>query len=83
MRYFNKGALSENKGALLRNKGALLENKEPLSRRVFLLGLQIVFAVILATQGQLVVLQIGQHLLQLEEEAFARLVAVGKHVKFS
>ena len=46
-----------------------------------LLGLQIVLAEILAPNGQLVVLQMGQDLLQLEEEAFAWLVAVGIHVE--
>ena len=63
------------------NKDALLGDKKGLSGRVSLLGLQIVLAEILAPNGQLVVLQMGQDLLQLEEEAFAWLVAVGIHVE--
>ena len=42
---------------------------------------RIPLAHILAAHGQLVVLQRGQHLLELHEEAFARSVAVGIHVE--
>ena len=42
---------------------------------------QIVLAEVLAAQGQLMVLQAGQVALQLQEEALARLVAVGVHVE--
>ena len=63
------------------NKDALLGDKDGLSGRVSLHGLQIVLAEILAPNGQLVVLQMGQDLLQLEEEAFAWFVTVGIHVK--
>ena len=38
--------------------------------------------VVLATQRQLVMFQIGQQLLELEEEAFAWFVTVWKHVEF-
>ena len=44
----NNPPLFQNKRALLHNKEGLLEDKEPLLRRVSLLGLQIVFAVVLA-----------------------------------
>ena len=43
---------------------------------------EVKFAEIFASQGQLMMLQIGQNLLQLEEEPFAGLIAVGKHMKF-
>ena len=46
-----------------------------------LLICQIVLAEILAAEGQLVVLQMGQDLLELEEKSFAWLVAVGVHVE--
>ena len=44
---------------------------------------EIEFAVVLTVGWQLVVFEVGQHLLQLEEEALAGLVAVGIHVIFS
>lgn len=43
---------------------------------------QIILAEILASWGQLVVYQRGQNLLELQEEAFARSIPVGKHVPF-
>ena len=43
--------------------------------------LEIVVAEVLAGGGQLVVLEVGNDLLQLQEELFARQVAVGKDVK--
>ena len=42
---------------------------------------QVVVAEILAVGWQLVVLQRGQDLLQLQEEALARRIAVGVHVE--
>ena len=78
---FNKGSLFQNKGALLGNKDGLLEDKEPLLRRVFLLGLQIVFAEIFAVGREVVVDEVGEDFLQLEEESLAWFVAVGEHVE--
>ena len=46
-------------------------------------GFHIALAEVLAPCGQLMVHQRGQLLLQLEEQPFARLVAVGVHVVFS
>ena len=54
---------------------------------IILLFLEIIreikLAIILATRWQLMVLEVGQNLLQLEEEAFAWLVMVGVHVEGS
>ena len=41
------------------------------------------FAKVFAPLGQLMMLQIGQDLLQLQEESLARHIAVGKHVEVS
>ena len=41
---------------------------------------EVEFAVVLAVPGQLMVYQIGQHLLQLEEEPLARSVTIGEHL---
>ena len=57
-----------NKGMLLRDKGMLL--------LAF-----VVVAEVLAAGRQLVMHQGGQHLAQLQEEPFARRVAVGVHVE--
>ena len=57
-----------NKGMLLRDKGMLL--------LAFVVG-----AEVLAAGRQLVMHQGGQHLAQLQEEPFARRVAVGVHVE--
>ena len=43
--------------------------------------LQIVLAEVLAIEGQLVVHQTGQDLLQLKEESFARRVVVRPHLE--
>ena len=42
---------------------------------------QIVLAKVFAAKRQLVVHQRGQHLLQLQEQSFARLIAIGVHVE--
>ena len=44
-------------------------------------GREIVVREVLAARRQLVVHELGQHLLQLHEEPFARRIAVGVHVK--
>ena len=41
---------------------------------------EVVVAEVLAVGWQLVVLERGQHLLQLQEESLAGLIAIGKHV---
>ena len=43
----------------------------------------IILAEVLATEWELVVLEVGKNLLELEEETLARLVAVGIHVEGS
>ena len=47
------------------------------------MGAQVVFAEVFAALWQLMMLQIGQHFLELEEEAFAGFVVIGEHVEFS
>lgn len=63
------------------HKTELFQNKRPLL--IFNFQFNKVFREVLTSQRQLMMRQIGQHLLQLQEEAFARFVTVGVHVKFS
>ena len=66
----NDGLFDDNAGLFLRKKlWEIMEN------------FQIVLAKVFAAKRQLVVHQRGQHLLQLQEETFARLVAIGVHVE--
>ena len=65
-----------------RKKTLSAEKKNSLGREKNTVSLRrIPLAHILAAHGQLVVLQRGQHLLELHEEAFAWSVAVGIHVE--
>ena len=72
---FFKVFLNKNNPPLWRDKAGLLLNKRGLSDG------EIILAEVLATGWQLVVLQRGQQLFQLQEQPFARLVAVGIHVE--
>ena len=58
-------------------------NPRRMESSIFHLQSFIVLSEVLAAEGQLVVLQMGQDLLELEEKTFAWLVAVGVHVELS
>ena len=72
-----------NNPALWRDNAGLFTDKEGLFERDFPLRQEVIFTIVLAAWGQLVMHQRGQHLLKLQEEPFARLVAVGIHVEAS
>ena len=66
----NDGLFDDNAGLFLRKK--LWE---------IMGNFQIVLAKVFAAKRQLVVHQRGQYLLQLQEQSFARLIAIGVHVE--
>ena len=70
-----------NNPALWRDNAGLFTDKEGLFERDFPLRQEVIFTIVLAAWGQLVMLQRGQHFLKLQEEPFAGFVAVGVHVE--
>ncbi len=70
-------SLSRDNAGLLADKGGI--NFLRLAKRLRRLQLEKVFAEVLAVGRQLMVLERGQQLLQLQEEAFAWGIAVGEH----
>ena len=78
-KYFLKYFPANNNPSLLRNNMLLSMNKGTKGSDPFV-PFYVELAEVLAAGRQLVVLERGQHLLQLQEESLAWGVAIGKHV---